>query len=120
MDMIQTITKEFHFSASHQLFGLEEGHPCGRLHGHNYIVKIELKGNPNKVGFIQDYNDLKSINNWINKTLDHKHLNDIFDFNPTVELMTIYIYEKFKKEFPLLTAVEMSETPKTNCRYSNE
>lgn len=118
--MIQTITKEFHFSASHQLFNLEAGHPCGRMHGHNYIIKIELKGSPNKIGFIQDYNDLKSIKNWIDDTLDHKHLNDIFDFNPTVELMCIYIYNKFKKEFPLLNAIEMSETPKTNCRYSNE
>ena len=36
------ITKEFHFSASHQLFGLREGHPCARLHGHNYVVVVEL------------------------------------------------------------------------------
>ena len=48
---MNTISKEFHFSASHQLFGLKEGHPCGRLHGHNYIVKIFLSGEPNKDGF---------------------------------------------------------------------
>lgn len=36
------ITKEFHFSASHQLTGLPEDHQCARLHGHNYIVEVEL------------------------------------------------------------------------------
>ena len=36
------ISKEFHFSASHQLIGLPEDHQCARLHGHNYIVVVEL------------------------------------------------------------------------------
>ncbi|HBU96439.1 6-pyruvoyl trahydropterin synthase family protein, partial [Thalassospira lucentensis] len=39
-----TITKQFAFSASHQLAGLDADHPCSRLHGHNYIVEVELKG----------------------------------------------------------------------------
>jgi len=34
-----------------------------------------------------------------------------------VENMSKYIFDKFKPQFPLLFAVEMSETPKTNCRY---
>ena len=36
------ITKEFHFSASHQLSHLPDDHQCARLHGHNYIVVVEL------------------------------------------------------------------------------
>jgi 6-pyruvoyltetrahydropterin/6-carboxytetrahydropterin synthase len=111
------ISKEFHFSASHQLFGLNENHPCGRVHGHNYIIKIYLKGEPNKNGFVQDYGELKPIQSWIDNNLDHKHLNDVFDFQPSVEMMSKYIYELFKPQFPLISAIEMSETPKTNCRY---
>ena len=57
-NIMNTISKEFHFSASHQLHGLKEGHPCGRFHGHNYIVKIFLSGEPNKDGFVQDYGEL--------------------------------------------------------------
>ena len=38
------ITKEFHFSASHQLKDLPDDHPCARMHGHNYVVVIELAG----------------------------------------------------------------------------
>lgn len=36
------IRKEFHFSASHQLTHLPPDHQCARLHGHNYIVVVEL------------------------------------------------------------------------------
>ena len=37
--------------------------------------------------------------------------------NTTVENMTKLIYDYFKPKHPLLIAIEMSETPKTNCRY---
>jgi 6-pyruvoyltetrahydropterin/6-carboxytetrahydropterin synthase len=112
-----TISKEFHFSASHQLFGLEKEHPCGRIHGHNYIIRVFLRGEPNLVGFIQDYGELEPIKKWINENLDHRHLNEVFDFQPSVEHMSRHIYQLFKKDFPLLYAIEISETPKTNCRY---
>ncbi|MEI8086077.1 MAG: 6-carboxytetrahydropterin synthase [Paludibacter sp.] len=111
------ISKEFHFSASHILHGLYDGHPCGRLHGHNYILRVFLKGELNQVGFVQDYGELKPISVWIDETLDHKHLNDVFDFQPSVEKMSKHIYDLFKPQFPLLHAIEISETPKTNCRY---
>lgn len=114
---MNTISKEFHFSASHVLNGLPEGHPCGRMHGHNYIVKIFLRGEPNQHGFVQDYRELEPIKRFIDDCLDHKHLNDVFQFQPSVENMTSYIYHMFKPLFPLLHAIEMSETPKTNCRY---
>ena len=112
-----TISKEFHFSASHQLMGLRSDHPCGRMHGHNYIIRIFLKGSPNIDGFVQVYGELKPISQWIDETLDHKHLNDVFDFQPSVENISKYIYDRFKNQFPLLSAIEISETPKTNCRY---
>lgn len=111
------ISKEFHFSSAHQLNGLNEDHPCSRLHGHNYILKFLLKGEVNDVGFVQDYRELDSVKKYVDDVLDHKFLNDIFPFNTTVENMSEFIFNKFKLEFPLLLAVEMSETPKTNCRY---
>jgi len=113
-----TISKEFHFSAAHQLYGLQEGHPCGRMHGHNYILRVFLKGEPNEVGFIQDYNELAPIKEYVDKVLDHKLLNDVFPtVNATVEMMAPIIFNFLKKDFPLLYAIELSETPKTNCRY---
>lgn len=112
-----TISKEFQFSASHQLYDLEKNHPCGRIHGHNYILRVFLRGELNKDGFVQDYNDLTPISDWIENTLEHRHLNEVFDFQTSVENMSKYVYDLFKPQFPLLFAVEMSETPKTSCRY---
>jgi 6-pyruvoyltetrahydropterin/6-carboxytetrahydropterin synthase len=113
-----TISKEFQFSASHQLHGLKEGHPCNRIHGHNYTIKVFLRAEElNRDGFVQDYNDLKPISDWVDNVLDHRNLNDVFDFQTSVENMSKYIFELFKPQFPLIVAVEMSETSKTSCRY---
>lgn len=115
-----TISKEFHFSAAHHLEGLHEGHPCGRMHGHNYVLRVFLRGPVNKVGFIQDYNELALIKRYVDDVLDHKLLNEVFPLhNPTVENMAPVIFHFIKNElgFDKLYALEMSETPKTNCRY---
>jgi len=39
-----TISKDFEFSAAHHLEGLDPEHPCSRVHGHNYVVRLELTG----------------------------------------------------------------------------
>lgn len=114
-----TISKEFHFSASHILHGLADGHPCGRLHGHNYVIKVELKGSTtNKHGFIKDYRELDPIKNWIDNELDHRHLNDVFgDMQPSAENMAHWLYFAFKGMVPDVSAVTVCETPKTSARY---
>ena len=118
MNNTHTISKEFHFSLAHQLHGLPETHPCSRLHGHNYVLKVFLRGPVNEIGFVQDYRELDKLKKYVDEVLDHKFLNDVFPMhNTTVENMTKLIFDLFKKDFPLLIAVEMSETPKTNCRY---
>ena len=115
-----TISKEFHFSASHTLKGLEEGHPCGNLHGHNYVLRVFLTGEPNEEGFVLDYRKLDFIKRYVDDTLDHKHLNNIFEFQTSVENMSEFLYDLFKPQIPELYAIEMSETPKTCCRYEPE
>jgi 6-pyruvoyltetrahydropterin/6-carboxytetrahydropterin synthase len=113
-----TIKKEFHFSSAHQLHGLPEEHPCSRLHGHNYILIVYLKGKPNEIGFVQDYRELDKIKKYVDDVLDHKFLNDVFPtHNTTVENMTKILYDYFIQDYPLISAIELSETPKTNCRY---
>jgi 6-pyruvoyltetrahydropterin/6-carboxytetrahydropterin synthase len=113
-----TIEKEFHFSASHQLAGLPEGHPCGRLHGHNYVVKLELeRAWLDGVGFVRDYGELAAFKAWIDETVDHRHLNDIMDKNPTAENMAVWIWETWKPVYPELAEVSVSETPKTWATY---
>jgi len=113
-----TISKEFHFSASHQLFGLPVDHPCTRLHGHNYIVIVELTSvNLSKIGFVKDYRELEPIKKFIDENLDHRHLNDVLQFNPTAENIAKFFFKKFKKDFPQLSAIIVKETEKTAARY---
>lgn len=114
-----TIRKEFNFSAAHHLEGLPKEHPCSSVHGHNYIVTIELCAvKLNDVGFVTDYRALELIKMFIDDNLDHLLLNNVLPCNPTAENIAKYIFNRFKVEFPKLSAVEVSETPKTNVRYT--
>jgi 6-pyruvoyltetrahydropterin/6-carboxytetrahydropterin synthase len=109
-----TITKEHHFSASHVLAGLPDAHPCGRLHGHNIIVRIELAADTlDPVGFVVDYGDLAPWKNWLDDTFDHKHLNDVVPFNPTAENFAAHIFGWCQARGWPVTRVGWSETPKT-------
>ena len=117
-----TISKDFAFSASHTLAGLPEHHPCSRLHGHNFVVRLHLSNTTlNEVGFVQDYRDLDVFKHWLDDTFDHRHLNDHVDFNPTAENMCLFLYEKaHEMGLTATTAVSWSETPKTWATYTPE
>jgi len=114
-----TITKEFHFSASHQLFGLPDDHQCARLHGHNYIVVVELcAAELNAHGFVRDYLDLAEFKRYIDDVLDHRHLNDILgDDGVTAERMAKHFYDWCAARWPEVSAIKVSETPKTWAEY---
>ncbi|MDD4416954.1 MULTISPECIES: 6-pyruvoyl trahydropterin synthase family protein [unclassified Proteiniphilum] len=113
------ISKKFSFSAAHSLFGLRDDHPCSRVHGHNYVVTIHLRSKDlNEQGFVRDYNELKIVKEYIDKTLDHRNLNDILSpLNSSAENLAKMLYEVFKPRIPELYAVEVSETPKTSAIY---
>jgi len=115
---MHTIAKQFHFSASHIIDGVPEGHPCGRLHGHNYVVELVLCSKTlDEVGFIVDYNDLKPFNDLIQNELDHRHLNDVLPGPTSAEHIAMYLYDKARALWPQVCAVRISETPKTWAEY---
>ena len=112
------ITKEFSFCASHSLENLPANHPCSKLHGHNYIVIVELESATlNREGFVIDYRKLNLFKAFVDDHLDHRHLNDVVDCNPTAENLAKYMFEIFKKTYSQLVAVTIKETPKTAARY---
>lgn len=120
---MHTISKDFQFSASHQLQGLPEDHPCSRLHGHNYTVRLELTGRLNAVGFVHDYRALAPFKDWLDNELDHRHLNDVLAGNPTAERMSALMVDKAVElldlpENVIRVAVSVSETPKTWATFS--
>jgi 6-pyruvoyltetrahydropterin/6-carboxytetrahydropterin synthase len=114
------ITKRFEFSASHQLEGLEPGHQCSRMHGHNYVVELELGANDGELtssGFVRDYGELSPFKEWLDQTCDHRNLNDVIEPNPTAENLAAWLYHVWQVEIPELTCVRVSETPKTWAEY---
>lgn len=114
------ISKEFHFSASHQLSKLPLEHPCARLHGHNYKAKLILKDkNLNEYGFVQDFRNLDFFKKYIDEEIDHRHLNDVFSRDDiTSEFLSYHFFHYCVKKIPQLYSVEVSETPKTWAIYS--
>jgi 6-pyruvoyltetrahydropterin/6-carboxytetrahydropterin synthase len=129
-----TIAKRFELSASHILDGLAEDHPCGRLHGHNYTIEIELRGDRlDEHGFVFDYGGLKPIKDWIDGSLDHRHLNELVDFQPSAENLALWVFQKscalLTPDIPFasthgmpdpvwyISAVRVMETPKTVAEY---
>ncbi len=113
------IAKEYHFSASHQLFQLPEDHPCHRLHGHNYVVEVELQSETlNEVGFVRDYRELDALKTYIDEKFDHRHLNDVLgDDNVTAENLAKHFYDWCKERWPEVVAVRVKETPKSTAEY---
>ncbi len=59
--MSTTLFKDFTFEAAHRLPHVPEGHKCGRLHGHSFMVRLEITGEVNPhTGWIIDFAELKA------------------------------------------------------------
>ena len=112
------IAKEFHFSASHQLSHLPSDHQCARLHGHNYVVVVELAAPTlNADGFVRDYHELAALKRYIDDQSDHRHLNDVLDGPSTAEALARHFFDWSRARWPEVAAVRVSETPKTWAEY---
>ncbi len=114
-----TIAKQYHFSASHILKGLPDDHPCSRMHGHNYIVEVILETKTlDKNGFVRDYRELNELKKYIDDSVDHRHLNDVLgDDNTSAEQLAKYFYDWCKSRWSEVTAVRVSETPRSWAEY---
>lgn len=62
-------TASLTYSIGHRL----EGHPglCANFHGHNYTFEVTISGNPNEIGYVIDFKDLKAIMRELLDKLDH-------------------------------------------------
>lgn len=123
--MSYRITKTFTFSASHALTHLPPEHQCHRLHGHNYAVTMILqREDTGPDGFVRDFGDLDIVKQYIDRNLDHRHLNDVLGEGllehgraTTSEFIAWYFYQRFKSALRELVGVRVSETDKTSAEY---
>ena len=113
------ITKDFTFAASHRLHGLPADHQCARLHGHNYLIRVQLAGQIVDPGWVVDYGELKPFGQWIDQTLDHRDLNDVLAYiNPTAENLAAVLVGMLRRTLGRRDnldeiSVGVSETPTT-------
>lgn len=92
------------------------------MHGHTYRLRVYIKGDLDPhLGWIMDFKELKDSVGVVIDQLDHKLINDIPGLeNPTAENITIWIWEQIKPLLPLLSRIELHETPTTGVIYAGE
>ena len=93
-----SVTKVFTFDSAHNLRDYEGA--CKNLHGHTYKLEVTVSGELDKIGMVCDFKDLSSLikDNIISK-LDHRYLNEVFEFNPTCEMMVKWMWDECNKMF---------------------
>ena len=107
------ISKRIEIAGSHRL-ELNYESPCGRLHGHNWIITIHCRARElNRDGMVVDFKQIKEL---IHSRLDHQNLNEVFDFNPTAENIARWIYDVV----PFCYKVEIQESEGNTACYEEE
>jgi len=138
------VTKIFRFEMAHALLGYDG--LCKNIHGHSYILKITVSGQPIqdednfKEGMVIDFGDLKRVvNKYIVDIYDHTvvlnkkaqiagftELKEMFDrhhytdFQPTAENLVLYYADILKRELPKevkLESVVLFETANSYAEW---
>ena len=113
------IFKQFTFDSAHFLSKVPEGHKCRQIHGHTYKLTVFIEGPvDNKMGWVSDFTNIKQIVSDTIEIVDHKLLNNIEGLeNPTCEILSIWLWNRIKNEIPLLSKIELYETPTSGVIY---
>lgn len=120
--MQMELKQHFQIESARFLPNLPKDHPCSRMHGHSFKIILTLKGEVDpKLGWVMDYHEITKVMQPILKELDHRVLNEVQGLeNPTSELLAKWIYDRVIKQIKILTAVNISETPTTECIYQGK
>ncbi|MBW4616375.1 MAG: 6-pyruvoyl tetrahydropterin synthase family protein [Desmonostoc vinosum HA7617-LM4] len=124
------LVTEFTFNSAHYIKDYDG--LCGRMHGHNYKVRIEATSSklnssehcPHPV-MVVDFKTLRWAKQDVTKGgLDHCVLNEVMpsEYETTGDMIAKYIYDVTKKRVPsdLQLKVAMSETPNSWVEYEDD
>jgi 6-pyruvoyltetrahydropterin/6-carboxytetrahydropterin synthase len=110
------IGRRYEIEASHFLPHVPDGHKCGRMHGHSYVLEVEIEGVPDPhTGWVMDYADIdRIVQEHVRRHLDHGTMNNTVP-NPTAENLVVWISEQLHGKFgrAKLCRVRVSETSKS-------
>jgi 6-pyruvoyltetrahydropterin/6-carboxytetrahydropterin synthase len=110
---------EFSIAAGRRLTGVPADHPCARVHGHTFLVRLTVSGPINAgTGFVVDFAEVQRAFAPVHDALDHRFLNDVPGLsNPTSEHLAVWIWERVRDALPGLSAVEITETGSSGVVY---
>lgn len=110
---------EFTIAAGRRLTGVPAEHPCARVHGHTFLVRLTVSGAVDPVtGFVVDFAQIQRAFAPVHEALDHRFLNDVPGLeNPTSEHLAIWIWNHLRPELAELSAVEITETGASGVVY---
>ena len=101
------ISKRIEIAGSHSL-SLDYDSPCSKIHGHNWIITVEIEGILlDEHGMLMDFKHIKNV---VNK-LDHANINEVIaPINPTAENIAKWIVDKIQYELKIYYTVERDRT----------
>jgi len=110
------LSAEFALASARWLPAVADGHPCGRMHGHTFVVRLVMQGpiDP-QTGWVMDFADLHTVWAPVHEALDHRVLNEVDGLeNPTSERLAVWIWTALAPSLralgPSLASVTVSET----------
>jgi 6-pyruvoyltetrahydropterin/6-carboxytetrahydropterin synthase len=114
---------DFTLASARRLPNVPDGHPCGRVHGHTFDVRVVLDGPVGEhSGWVTDFADVEAA--WaarVHRPLDHRLLNEVPGLeNPTSERLAQWIWRALRPTLPVLAEVEVRESSRYGCTYRGE
>lgn len=113
---------DFSFESARRLPNLPADHPCSRLHGNTFRLRIGVQGAVDeRIGWVIDFADVAEIAGPVISEIDHCLLNDVPGLdNPTTELIAKWLWQKLIPGLPGLAEVWIWETDTTGCVYKGD
>ncbi len=104
------IVKSITFDAAHFLEHDPEARPYARLHGHSFVMEVEIAGEPDpEAGWVVDFGDVDEALQKLRADLDHRLLNEVEGLErPTLENICRWAAARLRPDFPGLKAVRVS------------
>lgn len=134
------LTKEFEFEAAHQLRDYQGS--CKNLHGHSYVVEVQLSGYVDvpsddlSKNMLMDFKSIKSLllehclkrydHSFLNESMCKEGSSECYYAHPTAEFMAVDFFSTIKQQmeslYPQITleSVKVWETKDSCAEYKGE
>ena len=104
------IVKSISFDAAHFLDHDPDARPYARMHGHSFLMEVEIAGEPDpETGWVVDFGDVEEALKELHSALDHRLLNEVEGLErPTLENICRWVATRLQPKFSGLKAIRIS------------